>query len=213
MEQHATTFLKATLAGMMIAIGATAYLTISNPYVGAILFTIGLFTIYTLDFYLFTGKVGYFFQDKDILKLIIIWLGNLTGVLFTATLLLQTRIVTTTTLLHHAEQYAAVKLGDTLISVFILGVFCGLLMYIGAQSFKSAQHTTNSVGGYIGLFLCVMVFLLLGFEHSIANMFYFTVAEAWSWHCLVALLVVTAGNTLGGLLPTLLFLPIKKTCS
>lgn len=203
-RNYTTPFLKAILAGVMIGIGASAYLSTENPYVGALLFTIGLFTIYSLDFYLFTGKVGYLLENPDLIQISVIWLGNLVGTLVTATLLLQTRLTSTTEFIYHAQHYAEIKLEDGLLSVFILACFCGLMMYIGAQSFKSTQNTSNSVGGYIALFLCVMVFLGLGFEHSIANMFYFTLAGAWSPWAAVALMVVTLGNALGGLFPTLL---------
>lgn len=209
MHNYLPSFLKAILAGLMISIGATAYLCIENHYVGAALFTIGLYTIYTLDFYLFTGKVGFALVDKNIANLLVIWLGNLTGVVLTAFLVLSTRIVSTSDLVYHAQVYANIKLNDNLLSMFILGCFCGLMMFIGAKSFKSTQNTHNSIGGYIGLYLCVMVFLLLGFEHSIANMYYFTMANAWSFEAVIALLVVTFGNAVGGLFPSVLLLSIK----
>lgn len=208
-QQYLPTLHKAILAGMMIALGATAYLIIENHYIGAALFTIGLYTIYTLDFYLFTGKVGYFLEDKDWRKLIFIWIGNLIGAVATGYAMLCTRLVDLTELRHHAAEYAHIKLNDNLLSCFILGIFCGLMMFIAAECFKKTQNTHNSLGGYIGLFLCVMLFLLLGFEHSIANMYYFTIAQAWSAWALVPLLVVTMGNAVGGLLIKLVLRPAK----
>ncbi|MFI3325538.1 MAG: formate/nitrite transporter family protein [Clostridia bacterium] len=209
-KRYTPAFFKAILAGLMIALGATAYLTVENHYVGAALFTIGLFTIYTLDLYLYTGKVGYLLEDKDILKILVIWVGNLVGILASAFMLLSTRIISTTTLIEHAESYAEVKLSDNYFSIFILGIFCGIMMFIAAQSFKLTQNTSNSFGGYIGLFLCVMIFLLLGFEHSIANMFYFTIAGVWSFKAVIALIIVSLGNAVGGLLINILSIPINK---
>lgn len=194
----------------MIAIGGCAYLTIDNHYVGAMLFTIGLFTIYTLDFYLYTGKVGFLLEERDLLKMLVIWLGNLVGTVGMALLVMQTRMVSTTEIIEHATSYAEIKLGDGLISIFILGCFCGLMMYIGAKSYKLTTNTANSVGGYIGLFLCVMVFLLLGFEHSVANMFYFTLAGVWSLEAIIALVVVSLGNAVGAMFPSLILLPVKQ---
>lgn len=210
-HDYKSVFLKAILAGMMIAIGASAYLGIENHYIGAALFTIGLFSIYTLDFYLYTGKVGYLLEDKDLLKIVIIWIGNFVGVVTIAFLVLQTRMTETTSIVENAIHYAEVKLGDSsYVSLFVLGIFCGIMMFLAAVSFKSTQNTHNSVGGYIGLFLCVMIFMLLGFEHSIANMFYFTIASAWSFHAVVAILVVTLGNAVGGLLINVISLGIAK---
>ena len=210
-SKYLTAFLKAILAGIMIAIGGMAYLGIENHYVGAMLFTIGLFTIYTLDLYLYTGKIGFLLEDKDILKIVVIWFGNLVGAVTTAGLVLTTRMVETTPIIDGAKHYAEVKLGDSsYISIFVMGIFCGIMMYLAAISFKKTQNTQNSIGGYVGLFLCVMIFLLLGFEHSIANMFYFTIAGAWSIKAIVALLVVTLGNAVGGLLFNVISLPMEK---
>ncbi len=210
MENHSKyNFIKGILAGIVIAVGGCAYLTIDNLYMGAVLFAIGLFTIYSLDFYLFTGKVGFLLEDGDVVKLGTIWLGNLVGAVGMALLVMQTRMVDTTEILAHAQQYATVKIGDGLISIFILGCFCGLMMYIAAMTHRITTHTANSVGGYVGILLCVMVFLLLGFEHSVANMFYFTLAKAWSVEAIVALVVVSLGNALGALFPSLVMLPVK----
>ncbi len=47
-------------------------------------------------------------------------------------------------------------------------------------------------------FLGVMVFILCGFEHCVANMYYFSVAGMWSGKTLLYLLVMTLGNAVGG---------------
>lgn len=200
MTKHLQTFLKSIMAGLMIALGATAYLSVPNHYIGMFLFTIGLYTIYTLEFNLYTGKIGYFLEDKDLIKIILIWLGNLIGTYITAKLMVATRLVSTSEFLIAAKSCADTKLSDGYLSIFILGIFCGLLMFIAAECFKRTQNTPNSIGGYVGLFLCVMLFLSLGFEHSIANMFYFTVADVWSFNTLIALIIVSLGNAVGGLL-------------
>ena len=45
-----------------------------------------------------------------------------------------------------------------------------------------------------------MVFILCGYEHCVADMFYFSMAGAWSGAALLRLLVITAGNAVGGVL-------------
>jgi len=45
----------------------------------------------------------------------------------------------------------------------------------------------------------VMVFILSGYEHCIANMFYFTIAKAWSLNTVGYLAVMTLGNAVGGM--------------
>jgi formate/nitrite transporter FocA (FNT family) len=54
------------------------------------------------------------------------------------------------------------------------------------------------VGKYLSLFLGVIVFILCGFEHCIANMFYISMAGMWSGKAFVFLLVNTLGNAVGG---------------
>ena len=48
------------------------------------------------------------------------------------------------------------------------------------------------------VFLCVMVFILSGFEHCIANMYYFSVAGVWSKDTFLLILLMTLGNSIGG---------------
>ena len=63
----------------------------------------------------------------------------------------------------------------------------------------------NNFAQILIIFLCVMVFILCGFEHCIANMVYITIAGMWSWEALGAIGIMTLGNSLGGL-----FIPIVK---
>ena len=57
----------------------------------------------------------------------------------------------------------------------------------------------------LGIFVCVPVFILSGFEHCIANMFYFTVAEMWSAKAFGYLIIMTLGNAVGGM-----FIPLIR---
>ena len=75
-------FLKSILAGLMIAIGGTIFLSVQNKVVGASLFSIGLIGILVYNFNLYTGKIGYLitnFNLKYIKELFIILLGNFIG--------------------------------------------------------------------------------------------------------------------------------------
>ena len=190
-------FLSAVLAGVCIAIGGTAYLSLENKVVGALFFTVGLFTICLFGLHLFTGKVCYVFQNDAgyALDLILIWLGNLAGTFAAAWLEGQTRIGPA--LAEKAAGLCETKLGDGLLSIFILAIFCNIMIYIAVEGFLRAPH---EMGRYIALFLGVAVFILCGFEHCVANMYYFSVAGAWGGKALVYLLVMTAGNAVGGVI-------------
>ena len=89
------------------------------------------------------------------------------------------------------------KLEDGLLSIFILSVFCNILMFIAVDGFLNNPH---EVGQYSGIFLGVTVFILCGFEHCVANMFYFSVANIWSGKAVLYLLVMSVGNACGGVL-------------
>ena len=56
------------------------------------------------------------------------------------------------------------------------------------------------MGKYIGIFLGVTVFILCGFAHCVANMFYFSAANVWGGWALLYMLVMTLGNACGGVI-------------
>lgn len=190
-------FLPAVQAGVCIALGGTVFLSLESKVLGALLFTVGLFTICTCGLNLFTGKVCYVLeQDADYaLNLPIIWLGNLLGAWLTALVEGQTRIGSA--LAERAAGLCQSKLGDNLASIFLLAVLCNVLIFIAVDGYKSNPH---QLGKYLALFFGVMVFILCGFEHCVANMYYFSMAGVWSGKTLLYVLVMTAGNAVGGVL-------------
>ena len=173
------------------------FLSVENRVIGSALFTVGLFVICTFGFHLFTGKVCYVFQNDRsyALDLPVIWLGNLVGTGITAGLMLLTR--SASTLSEKAASMCAVKLGDSLISLFVLGMFCNILIYVAVDGYRRNPH---ELGKYLSLFFGVMVFILCGTEHCVADMFYFWIACAWSVRAVICILVISLGNAVGGIL-------------
>ncbi len=190
-------FLSAVLAGMSIGFGGIVFLSLEYKVIGSALFTIGLFCICTFGFHLFTGKVCYVFQqDRDYaLDLPVIWLGNLLGTGLTAGCVSVTRVAPA--LAEKALLLCQAKLGDSLVSLFFLGVLCNIFVYIAVEGFRNNPH---ELGKYLSLFFGVMVFILSGMEHSIADMFYFWMAGAWSGRAVLSILVISLGNAAGGIL-------------
>lgn len=192
-------FLSALLAGCAIGFGGIVFLSLDSKVLGALFFTVGLFTITAFGLHLYTGKVCYVFQRERAyaLDLPVIWLGNLAGTWLVAALAGLTRIAGI------AEKAAALcqtKNADSLLSLFVLGLFCNVFIYIAVEGFNTIP---NHVGKYLALFFGVMVFILCSFEHCVADMFYYSMAGAWSFDALLRILVITLGNSLGGvLLPT-----------
>ncbi|HBM27006.1 MAG TPA: formate/nitrite transporter, partial [Ruminococcus sp.] len=163
-------------------------------------FGIGLFVVLSFGFDLFTGKVGYAVENKPsyLGELGIIWLGNFAGAVISALLITQTRI---STISDKASELCNIKLGDNITSVFILSFFCGILMFVAADGYKTIQ---NPVGQILAIFLPVVVFILSGFEHCVANMYFFTIADLWSVKAFGYLIIMSLGNSIGGILIPLL---------
>ena len=195
-------FLNAILAGLFIGIAGTVCMAVPNAVMGAFLFGFGLLTIVSYGFKLYTGAIGYLaVQGRNtpryLVELLLIWLGNLVGCFTVGQLVRHTRSFP-----GFAERVSAVcaaKAGDSVTSWLILSFFCGILMYVAVETFKRKDELDAVVRVPV-LFLCVAIFILSGFEHCIANMYYFSAADAWNWKALGAIGVMTLGNSLGGML-------------
>ena len=198
---------KSIIAGVMIGIGGTVYLSVENKVVGSVLFAIGLFAIVVYGFNLYTGKIGYLvtnFNFKYIKELVITLVGNFIGTFFVGFILRYTRIYSLIS--EKAKALVDIKLDDNIISILILSFFCGILMYFAVNSYKELKD----VGRYIAIFLGVIVFILCGFEHCVANMYYFSVSSSWCLNDFLYLLIMILGNSLGGMLIPLCDKIIKK---
>jgi formate/nitrite transporter FocA (FNT family) len=69
-------------------------------------------------------------------------------------------------------------------------------MYIAVDTFNTQSQDKNCSATLLTV-LCVSVFILSNFEHSVADMFYFMLAlpvDQW----ILPLLIITFGNILGG---------------
>ncbi len=199
--QRFKVFVSGILAGMSIALGGTVFLSLESKVLGALFFTVGLFAVCTFGFHLYTGKICYVFErDRDYaLDLPFIWLGNLVGAFLTAKLESFTRAGAA--LSEKAAVLCQTKLNDGLLSIFILAVFCDILIYVAVEGYGKNPH---ELGKYLSIFFGVTVFILCGFEHCVANMYYFSMAGMWSGKTLLYVLVMTAGNSVGGFLVPLL---------
>ena len=188
-------FLNGCLAGIAISNGGTVFLMSDSKLAGALLFSVGLFAVCVFGFSLFTGKVCYAFDNdaKYALSLPVIWLGNLVGALVMGFIQMPTRLYPA--LLEKAKTVCEGKLSQGLLSAFLLAVLCDVMIYIAVEGYKAIPH---EAGKYLAILFGVTVFVLCGFEHCVANMYYFTVGKAWSAKAALYILVMTLGNALGG---------------
>jgi len=70
-------------------------------------------------------------------------------------------------------------------------------MYLAVSIYKENKTI-------VGILFCVPAFILSGFEHSIANMFYFAAANMISADVVIYIIIVLAGNAVGGMLMPIL---------
>ena len=204
-KRFGQTFLRAVLAGVSIALGGTAFLMTPDPTVGALLFAVGLFCVCVFGFNLFTGKVCYALDppasggkgpDRAYLAALpVIWLGNLAGAVGLGLLEGLTRFGPQ--MAERAATVCAGKLGQSPLSAFVLAVLCNIMIYIAVEGYRKIP---DAVGKYLAILFGVVVFIVCGFEHCVADMYYFTVGGAWSLKAVGYLLLMTAGNAAGGLL-------------
>lgn len=204
------------LAGAFIALAGVAA-TFGNIYVnkamGAAIFPAGLAMVLIAGSELFTGNCLLVVPllEKEITaaqmvrNLVVVYLGNLVG-----GVLVSACAVYGGTLDAVAETVvatAAAKCNLTFAAAFLRGILCNVLVCLGVWM---ALAATDVAGKIIGLFFPVMCFVICGYEHCIANMFYIPaglmaagrmgiVAEGLSVFGFARnLLPVTLGNIVGG---------------
>lgn len=173
-------FISSVLAGIMIAIGSITYLQVGGA-IGAFVFAVGLLSIMEFKFHLFTGKVSYLNSYKELPYIITILCGNIIGccLMFAFPSAAAIPIV-------------ASKVAASPIITFIEAILCNILIYVGVEGYKNDHLIT--------LIFAIGAFILAGFEHSIASVCFIIAAGAFTWPTLLYLLIVIAGNAIGGIL-------------
>ena len=235
-------FMLAFIAGMFISFAGVASLvaasTIENPSLArllrALIFPSGLAMVMVNGSELFTGNNLMIISvlDKririvDMLKnWVVVYIGNFTGSIFVTGLY---------TLGHEYSLFhneVAKSVLDTALSkcnlsatdAFIKGMFCNILVCVAVMMTLTAKTSVEKIGG---LFLPIMLFVLSGFEHSVANMSLIssglfidmrygnlgidTTGLNWSSFLAGNLMPVTLGNITGGLFMGLFYWFIEKS--
>lgn len=206
MRRMGNLFCYAILAGLCIGLGGTVFLKLKDAFpggnvVGALLFTIGLFTVCTRGYPLFTGKACYLFDNPlpaYLLDLLVFWVGNLLGTMLLAGLERLTSMTGQGGIGTIATTLVAGKMEASYLSLFILGILCNICIFIAVNGYASNPH---QVGKYLALFLGVSVFILCGMEHSVADMYYWSVSGVLyeqPGESFLRLVVISLGNVVGG---------------
>jgi formate/nitrite transporter len=222
------TLIRAYMAGAILALAAVFAITVAmksgSPILGACLFPVGFIMLYLMKFDLLTGVfmlVPLAFLDKrpgvTINQVLRNWglvaLGNLLGALTVA--FMMAWIFTygfNTEGGPIAKKVAGIGEARTLgysaygldgwLTVFIRGMLCNWMVSMGVVG---AMVSTSVTGKALAMWMPIMLFFFMGFEHSIVNMFLFpfslimggnfTIADYILWNELP----VALGNLVGGL--------------
>lgn len=205
------------LSGITLGVGGMVSFSSDNRYVGAFLFSLGLFTIVQFRYGLFTGKVGYIVNREPayILEVLVTLISNAAGTFISALLLRQTRFFTTVvsgmeqTIEERVSAAVDGKIHDEPLSIFVLAAFCGMLMFTAVEINRQCRAKGNFVGALFGVVFPVVVFIICGFNHCIADMFYYFFCGCPDVPAAILYFVLAVlGNAAGGM-----FIPAMKKLS
>lgn len=228
-------FLLAVLAGAFIGLGGVGATTaaVSIPYasvgklVGACIFPGGLTMVLLAGSELFTGNtllvIPLLEKEIRLAEMLkswgIVYIGNLVGGFLVAAGIVYSHQISlfnnqmAVSVISTAASKCTLTFGDALIR----GIFCNFLVCIAVWISFAAKDVAGKIAG---LFFPIMIFVLCGFEHSVANMYYIsaglfangipaysqaaleagldTNALTWGNFFIKNLLPVTIGNIIGG---------------
>lgn len=202
-------FLKGILAGLAIGLGGFLYILMTfcfhgelaelGKILGSILFSVGLFLVCTFSLSLYTGKIGLIYEekkDKLFFSLPVMLIGNAIGAfaLGYACFFIFRNTEVYTYALAAANSRLVFNTAFDYITTCIKAFLCGLCVYLAVKSFS--LNRLKPLGITLLVFF-VFVFVYCGFQHCIANMFYFGMANAMEWNTLINLLLVILFNSLG----------------
>ncbi|MBR1598216.1 MAG: formate/nitrite transporter family protein [Lachnospiraceae bacterium] len=219
-------FVLALFAGIFIAFGAfgsqVAGASIDSASLGkflsALVFPVGLMMVLMAGAELFTGNsllvIPVLAKEatvKGMLKnWVVVYIGNLLGSILIALLLTYSHSFN---LFDKAVAVSVVNTAASKVSLsfsdaFLRGILCNVLVCISVWISFSAKEAAGKI---IGLFLPIMLFVISGYEHCVANMYFIPAGIlasheyglevdglTWGSFFVNNLLPVTLGNVVGG---------------
>lgn len=214
------------MAGMFIAfagLGATIAsctvdsLSIAKLTAGCV-FPAGLAMVVLTGTELFTGNslmvISVLSKRLSVLKLIwswfVVYIGNLIGGLIVSAIAVYSHVLSLfdDKLVNAVVNTATVKCSISFCDGLLRGIACNILVCLAVIM---AMASKSASGKIVSLFFPIMVFVVCGFEHSVANMFYIPVgifasyeygitndSLTWLNFFVTNEVPVTIGNIIGG---------------
>ncbi len=222
------TLIRAYMAGAILALAAAFAVTVTvntgNPLIGALLFPVGFCMLYLMGFDLLTGvftlaplaliarrpgvTVGGILRNWGL-----VFIGNFAGAMTTAVFM----AIIFTMGFSEAPNAVGQKIGligesrtlgyaaagaSGMLTLFVRAVMCNWMVSTGVIA---AMMSTSVSGKVIGMWMPIVIFFYLGFEHSIVNMFLFPSGImlggqfTWADYFLWNEIPTVVGNLVGGL--------------
>jgi len=193
------------LSGAMIGICATSSLTATalvndGRIIGSLLFSLGMFVILAFEMKLFTGLIPKIphTSPKSYWQLPVCLIGNFIGVYIVYLLVSQTYFADSIILQGANLIGNKLSLDNWALSSLSSGVLCGTLITL---SILSVDHShKKGLSANVGVMFPIIVFVFCGFDHSIANMFYFYCLGEFSWKVIGYISLTILGNLIGGII-------------
>lgn len=206
------------LAGMFIALGSVGNLLVSgelqkiNPglakIAGASVFPVGLIAIVMLGFELFTsncmmtvGLAEKKYSPGEMIRVLgTVWIFNLAGALITVFITAKTHtlgegsVKLLASMAHH-------KVSAEAADIFLKGILCNVLVSTASLLGYIAKDGISKI---FGIWFPIMLFIVLGYDHVVANMLYLPLAYVLGAEGVTVagiaynFLLATLGNFVGG---------------
>ena len=207
------------LAGAYIGFGGLANTIVSQTlgnidpglakFAGAAVFPVGLMLVVVAGAELFTGNnlMALALMNKKITvsQMLknwgVVWVANLVGSVLLALIVVYTGILDGDA----GTKAMAIAEGKASLDVMTLigrGILCNILVVLAVWMATSAQDIISKI---FSCWFPIMLFVLCGFEHSVANMYFIPIgmllgADISIGACATNLICVTIGNLIGGAL-------------
>lgn len=193
------------LAGASIGLGGLLYI-VASAYVckelGSFLFAVGLFLVCSLGLNLYTGKIGFALLNHTriyALDLLVMLIGNTIGAYlfgFIARITPLSGIEAISQTIDRVTSSRDVFANETFYHVLLSSFMCGVLVFLAVFCFKKIKNYPLKT---LALVLCVFLFVYFGFEHVIANIFYFAFGGVIGWQYVTNAFLCLIGNSVGAL--------------
>lgn len=174
-------------AGIFIGIGAVASSTAAVSFtdvgvirlVSGLVFPVGLVMVVILGTELFTGNALMVSAALErritwgglLRNWVLVYIGNFVGAVLLAFLMANFGQfdIGSKAVAVYAAKVAAAKDSLPWMNAFVLGIFCNILVCVAVYLGGSSQDTAGKI---MGLYLPIAAFVIAGFEHCVANMYY-----------------------------------------